>query len=154
MKGIEEQIRKAIEAGEFKDLPGKGKPLKLEDNPLADPEWRLANQVLRDGGYTLPWIEARQEIEASLEKSRLELASAWEWRQTASLRNLSIDQAHSEWSRAVEAFRQQVKDLNKLIQDYNLQTPSDQFQRLPLNADREIEKFTASEKITTGKKRA
>ncbi len=30
---VEEKIRAAMEAGAFNNLPGKGKPLNLEENP-------------------------------------------------------------------------------------------------------------------------
>ncbi len=61
MSNIEDHIRRAIEEGKFDDLPGKGKPLKLEDDPFVDPEWRLAHHMLRCSGFSLPWIERRQE---------------------------------------------------------------------------------------------
>ena len=34
MPKIEEHIRRAIEEGSFEDLPGKGQPLHLYENPL------------------------------------------------------------------------------------------------------------------------
>lgn len=37
MSGVEKQIREAIERGEFDDLPGAGKPLRLRN--LDDPDW-------------------------------------------------------------------------------------------------------------------
>ena len=46
---------------------GKGKPLRLEDDSLEDPEWRMAYHMLREGGFSLPWIELRQEIVTTLE---------------------------------------------------------------------------------------
>ena len=42
---IEEQIRRAIQEGKFDDLPGKGKPLKLDENPFEESEWRMANKI-------------------------------------------------------------------------------------------------------------
>ncbi|MEA3440806.1 MAG: DUF1992 domain-containing protein [Chloroflexota bacterium] len=58
MTGIEEHIRRAMEEGKFDDLPGKGKPLRLDHNPHEDPQWRTAYRMLRNSGFTLPWIEA------------------------------------------------------------------------------------------------
>ena len=63
MPNIEEHIRQAMQAGKFDDLPGKGKPLSLDENPLADPEWQLAFHMLKDAGFSLPWIESLKEIE-------------------------------------------------------------------------------------------
>ena len=50
-RSADEAIRKAMEEGKFDNLPGKGKPLKLDEDPFEDPEWRLANKMLKEGGY-------------------------------------------------------------------------------------------------------
>ena len=44
MPDIEEEISRAMREGKFSNLAGKGKPLRLEDDQFADPEWRLAAQ--------------------------------------------------------------------------------------------------------------
>jgi DnaJ-like protein len=46
------QIRRAIERGEFDDLPGAGKPLDLPDHH--DPDWWLKSLVKREGLAMLP----------------------------------------------------------------------------------------------------
>jgi DnaJ family protein C protein 28 len=138
MPKIDDHIQRAMQEGKFDDLPGKGKPLRLEENPYEDPDWRLAHHMLQSSGYTLPWIELRQEIEAQTEKARLELQRAWEWRQAGPAQNLPYQQAEGEWQRAVEGFRQQVEKINKQIFDYNLQVPSSSFQLLKLDADKEV----------------
>ena len=46
------KIRKAIERGEFDDLPGSGKPLDLPDQH--DPDWWLKNLMKREGIVMLP----------------------------------------------------------------------------------------------------
>ena len=39
LKSITEKaISEAIEKGEFDDLPGKGKPIDLKENPFEDPD--------------------------------------------------------------------------------------------------------------------
>ncbi|UCF26898.1 MAG: DUF1992 domain-containing protein, partial [Chloroflexota bacterium] len=68
---IEEIIRRAIEEGEFDDLPGKGKPLQLDQNPHQDPEWRAAHNMLKSGGFSLPWIESLGEIEVQMQDARV-----------------------------------------------------------------------------------
>ena len=80
MPNIEEQLRKAIEEGKFDDLPGKGKPLHLDEiNPHADSDWELAYHIIKEGGFTLPWIETIREIEKDIETARKELQRAWKW---------------------------------------------------------------------------
>ena len=76
-RSIDEQIRKAIADGEFDNLPGKGKPLDLQENPYEDPAWRMAFRMLRSSGYSLPWIETRQAIERDFENACEALARTW-----------------------------------------------------------------------------
>ena len=63
----EERIQEAMGRGEFENLPGRGRPLRLE---LRDHEWGLAYHVLKQAGETLPWISLGREIEAA--QARLE----------------------------------------------------------------------------------
>lgn len=139
MASIEDHIRKAMEDGQFNDLPGKGKPLRLDENPHAAPEWRMAQHVLRNAGYTLPWIETRQEIETELAAARAALVRSWIWRRTTLSAGKAAGPVEIEWSRALQAFREKITALNKKIFAYNLQTPSERLQLFQLNVEREIE---------------
>ena len=138
----EEQIRRAIEDGQFDNLPGKGKPLNLDENPFEDPEWHLANKVLKDGGFSLPWIENRKEIEARLAAALDGLSKAWFRRESDLDAGYNPSQVSTEWKRAEETFRAESVEINKLIFNYNLGMPTQQVQRLLINAEREIQKVT------------
>ncbi len=150
MPNIEDLIQRAIQEGKFSDLPGKGKPLRLDDNPLADPDWQLAYHLLKENGFTLPWLELRQEIQAEIETARLSFKQAWEWRQSAAndkppvYRALADKPPHSaaepeaEFQRALRIFGEQIARINQRIFDYNLLTPVDRFQMLKLNLEQEI----------------
>jgi DnaJ family protein C protein 28 len=124
--------------GEFDDLPGKGQPLRLDVNPLEDPEWRLAYHMLRSSGYTLPWIEMRQEIEVEIGAARAALERAWAWRRESLAAGQPDELVSAEWDRAAAAFRARVGEINHRIADYNLQAPVERLQRLKLDAEREI----------------
>jgi len=47
----EEKIKEAMAAGEFDNLPGHGKPLKLEDDSHVPEDLRMAYRVLKNAGY-------------------------------------------------------------------------------------------------------
>ena len=141
MPEIDDHIQKAMNEGKFDDLPGKGKPLHLEDNPHEDAAWKMAYHLLRQGGFSLPWIELRQEIEAELEQARAALRRTWEWRQAALAQGQNPAAVQSEWQRAVEQFSAQLTQLNQRIRDYNLQAPSTRFQRPLLKLERELEDY-------------
>jgi len=144
MSNIEEHIRRAMEEGQFENLPGKGKPLRLDDNPLEDPEWRMANHIMRNSGFSLPWIEKNREIEAALVTARETLARWWAWSQASTGEEYSARFVEEEWQRAVLKFRDEIHAINQQIVSYNLEAPSPQFQRQPLSAERELVRLTAS----------
>ena len=140
MPDIEEQIRRAQEEGQFEDLPGKGKPLRLDENPHEDPGWRLAFHLLRESGFSLPWIEVLREIEADLESTRASLKDAWAWHESALAQGEAHERVQAEWRRTQADFQEQIERLNQRIADYNLNVPSEHFQRPKLDAGREIER--------------
>ena len=142
-RNIDEQIRQAMQRGEFDDLPGKGKPLDLSENPHEDPGWRIAYRILKENGYTLPWIETRRSIELDLEKAVESLAKSWDWRRSATGRR-GLMHAEREWQQTLVSFRERIAGLNQRIRNYNLEVPSDQFQRRPIDAEEEIRKITDS----------
>jgi hypothetical protein len=58
----EEKIRDAIQRGEFDNLPGRGKPLNLEDDRHIPDDLRLAYKVLKNAGCLPPELELKKEI--------------------------------------------------------------------------------------------
>lgn len=140
MSKVEEHIRKAIEAGEFENLPGAGHPLNLDENPFEDPEWRTAYRVLRNSGFTLPWIETRREIDRSLEAARNDIKMAWNRWMAGSA--TSEEQSLAKWERALARFREDIFTINERIFSYNLEVPADRFQMPVLNVEREIKLTT------------
>jgi hypothetical protein len=135
---IEEQIHKAVEEGKFKDLPGTGKTLNLEDDSLLDPDWRMAYHVLRSGGYSLSWIEARKELLNDLHEARTTLRRSWEWLHEMQTSDLTSSLAQEEWQRAEVFFRKRMSEINQRIRNYNLEAPAMQFQLTLLDADKEL----------------
>ena len=141
MPNIEEHLRKAMAEGKFDNLPGKGKPLHLDGaNPHADPDWELAYRMLKDSGFSLPWIETIREIEQDLEAARKDLRLAWEWYQSSQTGSTPASVSSAEWERSQQAFKEKLFSLNKRIRDYNLQVPNARFQRPVLNFNQELEK--------------
>jgi len=58
----EERIRKAYENGEFDNLPGYGKPLRLDDLSSIPEELRMAYTVLKNAGYSPEENLLKQEM--------------------------------------------------------------------------------------------
>lgn len=58
----EERIRQAQEQGVFDDLPGRGRPLDLNDDAHVPEDLRMAWRVLKNAGCLPPELEAEREI--------------------------------------------------------------------------------------------
>lgn len=138
ISGVEEQIRKAMQEGKFENLPGKGRPLHLEQNPFADPEWRLAYHVLRNAGYSLPWVETSRELKAEIERLRWELRRAWEGgdRQEARSRQAAK-------RRLRERFEERAGRLNRRILSFNLEMPLPNFHLALFKFEEELDRLAS-----------
>lgn len=63
----ESRIKEAERKGDFKDLPGKGKPLELDDDSMIPAELRMAYKALKNGGYLPPEMQLRKDIHSALD---------------------------------------------------------------------------------------
>jgi hypothetical protein len=130
----EKMLREAIEAGEFDNLPGKGQPVDLRENPFEDPDLRVVHKLLRDAGFAPAWIEERKDIDLSFEAARQILIRAWNIYRPAGVSPNGV-----AWERNVGEFRQKAAELNSRIRIYNLKVPAAVFQRGLFDADKIIE---------------
>jgi hypothetical protein len=67
-KLIDEQIKRAIEAGEFDNLEGAGKPLNLDDYFAAPEDLRMGYSVLKSSKFVPEEVERLREIGELKEK--------------------------------------------------------------------------------------
>jgi hypothetical protein len=61
-KIVEQRIKEAMDKGEFDNLPGKGKPLLLEDDSHVPEDLRLAYKLLRNADCLPPELLEKKEI--------------------------------------------------------------------------------------------
>lgn len=59
---VEEKILEAQKAGAFDNLPGKGKPLELDDLSWVPEELRVAYHILRNAHLLPPEVDLLKEI--------------------------------------------------------------------------------------------
>jgi hypothetical protein len=64
-KIVEERIRQSQKNGEFDNLPGAGKPLKLEDMSRIPEDLRLAYKMLKNADCVPPELEIKKEIRST-----------------------------------------------------------------------------------------
>lgn len=119
---VDAQIRHAQRRGDFDNLPGKGRPLDLREQPgEAEGTW-ATHRVLYGAGMELPWLALAKEIDADLAacrraRERLPLATRIRRREL-----LATVEEHARAARQKTA-------------RYNLMVPHMQLQRLGVDAE-------------------
>ncbi len=146
---VSEQIKEAIERGEFKDLPGKGEPLKLDTNPLLTPQARMAHRLLKENGFGPRWIELEKEIKQ--EKTQLEthlitlktrrerlvaFIAQYPHRHEAISRSFEYERA-----RSLARYSEKLENLNRKIQHLNLLMPTRNRQHGLINKEAALDRF-------------
>jgi DnaJ family protein C protein 28 len=133
---IEEEIAKI----DIDALAGKGKPLDLSSNPYLDPSDALAQDLLKNAGFTLPWIDDAKHIDAALEAARRKLERARD--EYLDLRDAQICSGHDwvegSWQASLREFRKDVEQINREIRDYNLKAPSVALHKFSVRVDEEL----------------
>lgn len=125
---VEEQIARI----DWSTVAGKGKPLNLDRNPYVDASHELAHGVLKNAGFTLPWIDDARQIDADLAAARNKLR-----RGQAMYRNAGPD-AERAWQAAQDEFREQITRLNRAIRDFNLKAPNPQVHKFLIRVEEEL----------------
>jgi hypothetical protein len=111
---VDQRIAAAEAAGAFRDLPGAGKPLKLDDDATVPAEERAAFRLLKNAGFAPPWIELQKEI-------RTEQEALNHWLMQQQQHWSTLDEATQERLRA--DYRRRLVALNRQISSYNLMAP-------------------------------
>lgn len=132
---MDKQIREAMERGEFDNLQGSGKPLKLEPDQEVPEEMALAFKILKNAGFAPDWIEMDQEIRKRREKLR-----------EAFTRYLANPpKSKRERARRVEIlsseFRERAEELNREIDVFNLKAPTPQLHQRRIRIEEELKRF-------------
>ncbi len=146
---VTEQIEEAMERGEFKNLPGQGKPLKLDTNPFLTPQVRMANRLLKENGFAPRWIELEKEIKqekGQLEKllinlkARRERLAAFIARHPHRQETVSRSFAY-ERARGIARYSEKLENLNQKIQRVNLLMPTRNRQYALINKEEALARF-------------
>ncbi|WP_420643530.1 DnaJ family domain-containing protein [Candidatus Leptofilum sp.] len=140
---IEELIQDGFEQGQFDNLPGKGKPLNLNKNPYAA-DMELANELLKENDLPPVWILQRNEILAKVAKLRAEIERQWAWHQREfGVARSNKDRLTISWDDYCLKWIDEIAELNKGIDAFNLKRPFDNMEIFKLTIATELERVQA-----------
>jgi DnaJ homolog subfamily C member 28 len=124
---VERQIREAMDAGAFDDLPYQGERLPIEDDSAAG-EWAMAHRMLRNAGAAPPWIESDKEARRQLAALEALLERA------PRMSRLSHRRARLELGTIVAA-------ANRAIERVNAEAPTYRQHRRPLDPEGQMKRL-------------
>ncbi len=133
---VERQIREAMEAGAFDDLPHQGAPLPLEDDS-ASGDRAMAHRMLRNAGMAPPWIETDKEVRGLLGR-----------------RDLLLERARRASTVARPGLRREfvgiLEAVDRAITRLNGEAPTDRQHRRPLDRLAELARFDEASRGVDG----
>ncbi|XP_031220269.1 dnaJ homolog subfamily C member 28 [Mastomys coucha] len=131
---VEDLIQESMAKGDFDNLSGKGKPLKkFSGCSYIDPMTHNLNRILIDNGYQPEWILMQKEIKDTIEQLREALLVS-----RRKLGNPLSPAEQKQWSQVCEQFQENIRKLNKRINDFNLIVPILTRQKVHFDAQKEI----------------
>jgi DnaJ family protein C protein 28 len=125
---IEEQIAEARERGEFDNLRGSGKPLRLDDDDFYAGDKALAYGLLKSHGLAPAEVELAKEIRSESEHAEAKLERLRQRGRTLRARRLlpSANERriyNASVEKAAVEYEQALRELNRKILTLNLTTP-------------------------------
>ncbi|KAM4888645.1 dnaJ homolog subfamily C member 28 isoform 2-T2 [Thomomys bottae] len=131
---VEDLIQESMAKGDFDNLSGKGKPLKkFSSCSYIDPMTHNLNRILIDNGYQPEWILMQKEITDTIEQLREAILVS-----RKKLGNPMTAMEEQQWKQACEQFQENIRKLNKRINDFNLIVPILTRQKVHFDAQKEI----------------
>lgn len=142
---MEDLIEDGRRRGLFEDLPGKGKPLDLENN-IYEGSNTLANQLMKANDIKPVWLAQRIGVSEKIDELRSDIARAWE-RYRSVLTHAHGD-SHRQalavgWDDQCHRWQQSIEKLNKEIETFNLKRPRGQTELLKLRLGDELKRIEA-----------
>jgi hypothetical protein len=140
---VSSRIDEAMRRGEFDNLRGHGKPMRIERNPFVPEDRQMANDILKNNEMTPVWIAERKEMLAAIESWRAhfhqitkEAHSAW----IAAAGDARRVQLRQSWARWLARWDDELIDLNRRIGTFNLKQPITHLEIFKLRLDDELRK--------------
>lgn len=131
---VEDLIQESMAKGDFDNLSGKGKPLKkFSGCSYIDPMTHNLNRILIDNGYQPEWILMQKEIKDTIDELRNAILVS-----RKKLGNPMTVMEQKRWDQVCKEFEDNIKKLNKRINDFNLIVPLLTRQKVHFNAQKEI----------------
>ena len=141
---VSKRIEEAMRRGDFDNLAGQGKPLRVEQEPFVPEDQQMAYKLLKNNDMTPSWIAERKEMLRAMETWREnfqrvvgEAHTAW----VAASSDERRGQVRQNWERWLTRWEDEIIDLNRRIGLFNLKQPITHLEIFKLRLDDELRKI-------------
>lgn len=128
---VSQRIEEAMRDGQFDNLRNKGKPLKLERNPFVPQDMEMAYHILENNDLPPGWITERTTLLKDIDRFREKLRA-----------KLSADR-----TKISEPWREEIRALNKRIDNLNLIQPFAHLEIYKLVLEDEVQRAYGSNEV-------
>ncbi|CAF5217655.1 unnamed protein product [Rotaria magnacalcarata] len=105
------------------------------------------NEILIDNGYIPEWIQLEKQVREFIEQARIDMKRVFKAISSENLQSSDEKKSYLsnniKWAQAIEKFRNDIIEVNLIIDKINLIVPMLWRQQVHYNADREIAKIVA-----------
>jgi hypothetical protein len=143
---VDQRIQDWLGDGDMSGHPRAGQPLNLDALEGVPEDERMAYKIMKDNDVVPPWLAkgfALRDKHDKIKRRLRQYAADYARRKQAALVRGSYvkeREADERWQSAIAGVRRDIEKYNRELLDYNLMTPSQIGQMVPLDADAEIKK--------------
>jgi hypothetical protein len=147
---VDRRIQDWLGDGDMSGHSGAGQPLNLERFEGVPDDERMAQKIMKDHDVVPPWLSKGYALRDKYEKLMRRLQQYvrdYQRRKQAALVSGSYvkeREADDRWQAAIKGLRRDIASYNRELLDYNLMTPPQIGQMVPLDADEVIRKARQS----------
>lgn len=147
---VEERIQKAMEEGQFRNLPGEGKPINLTDYDFLNQDVWMSNKILKNAGYLPPWVELAWDIEGDQQRLAAVNAEYDAWLESTRGTLLPLKQSERAVGRTaidrafhahVEQFVRVAEPLHEKITNFNVMCPIRRLEKVTVWVEYRVEQM-------------
>jgi Domain of unknown function (DUF1992) len=115
----ERQIKEAMDRGDFDNLPGKGKPLNLDEDASIPVHQRMMMKVLKNAEALPDWISLEKDIDREYKiVTQIKTRAFRSYHYTKSLQN-----RRNILIKLRKGYKEQLGFVNTMILKYNMASP-------------------------------
>jgi DnaJ family protein C protein 28 len=138
---VSQRIEEAMRRGEFDNLSGRGKPIQVQREPFVPEDQQMAFKLLQNNDLTPDWIAERKEMLRLKQQFRDQVQqiaheALAQWHAADDV--VRRQEVLSTWERWLARWENEIREINRRIQNLNLKQPVAHLEVIKLRLEDEL----------------